>query len=335
MKKPILLITSMLAASILSHADMASFSATADTSISERDADNNFGGATYVSSGRDGNLGGNPRRALFQFDLGSIPPGSTIQSATLKLVVVKTPGFGAVNSSFGIHRLTAGWIEGTKSGNNGLPASLGEATWNNRAHGIAPWSGGASAAGDFAVGSSAAVPVAGNGLYSWSSAGLASDVQGWVDHPDQNFGWLAVSESEAANKTARGLGSRENPTPANRPVLEVEFLPPPPPQGIAMESLVIGGYVYRGSAYPGLAGKYVFGDFSTGFGAPDGKLYYLSETQSGLWQRFEFSIQPGGGPLGRYVKGFGEGEDGEIYLLSDSGLGPSGAGGDVRRLVEP
>ena len=92
--------------------------------------------------------------------------------------------------------------------------------------------------------------------------------------------------------------------------------------------------MYRGSAYPELAGNYVFGDFSTGFGVPDGKLYYLSETRPGLWQRFEFNI-PSGGALGRYVKGFGEGEDGEISLLSDSVLGPSGTGGDVRRLVKP
>jgi hypothetical protein len=39
--------------------------------------------------------------------------------------------------------------------------------------------------------------------------------------------------------------------------------------------------------------------------------------------------------LGRYVKGFGEDEDGELYLLSTLSLGPSGTSGDVRRLRKP
>lgn len=705
----------LLAAGSTVFADTAALSSVADTSISDRNPDNNFGGDAHASAGRDGNLGGNPRRALFQFDLGSIPAGSTVHSATLKLVVVKTPGFDPVNSSFELHRLTAGWIEGTKTGNNGMPASPGEATWNNRAHGIALWSGGVGAAGDFVAAPSASTAIAGNGLYSWSSAQLAADVQGWLDNPGQNFGWLVISDGEAVNKTARGFGARENTVPANRPVLEIDYSPPAPPQDIVIESLIpgttnfalvwtgptnllydvqyrtsltssngwktaetylpaaqgsnvwtdvpllagplnnsetfyriqgletsipplevgfdivatnltapvmlthagdgsgrlfvveqtgairivdgsgtllptpfldisalmtnlaatgiggisdpginpvydergllglafhpdyaangrffiqysapatdgisdnktiiaeyavsvgdtnqanaasaqillevpqpefnhaggtiafgpdgllyiglgdgggagdahgtigngqnttnllgsilrvdvdagspyavppgnpfvgdpgflpeiyaygfrnpyrfsfdsggsnelivadvgqdlweeidvvekgenngwriaeglhafdlplaatlgidpatlaypihnyrhgplgisiIGGFVYRGTAWPELAGNYVFGDFSTGFGVPDGKLYYLSETRPGLWQRFEFSIQPGGS-LGRYVKGFGEGEDGEIYLLSDSVLGPAGSGGDVRRLVKP
>jgi len=97
---------------------------------------------------------------------------------------------------------------------------------------------------------------------------------------------------------------------------------------------IIGGYFCRGTNYPALAGSYVFGDFSTSFGAADGKLYYLSETRTNIWERFEFSL-PGNAPLGRYVKGFGEGEDGELYLLSTTALGPSGTSGDVRGLKQP
>jgi hypothetical protein len=37
--------------------------------------------------------------------------------------------------------------------------------------------------------------------------------------------------------------------------------------------------------------------------------------------------------LNRYLFGFGEGEDGEIYVLTSSNLGPIGAGGQVFRLL--
>jgi len=75
-------------------------------------------------------------------------------------------------------------------------------------------------------------------------------------------------------------------------------------------------------------------DFSTSFAASDGALYYLSETRPGIWQRFEF-VLPGGGRLGRYVKGFGEDEMGELYLLSTTDRGPNGTSGDIRRLRQP
>jgi glucose/arabinose dehydrogenase len=97
---------------------------------------------------------------------------------------------------------------------------------------------------------------------------------------------------------------------------------------------VIGGYIYRGADYPALAGKYVFGDFSTSFAQPDGALYYLDETRPGIWERFELRLV-GGGRLGRYVKALGEDEQGELYVLSTTALGPSGTTGDVRRLRKP
>jgi glucose/arabinose dehydrogenase len=97
---------------------------------------------------------------------------------------------------------------------------------------------------------------------------------------------------------------------------------------------IIGGAVYRGPLYPELVGRYVFGDFSTSFGAPDGALFYLQESRPGIWQRFTFEL-PGSTRLNRYVKGFGEDELGNLYLLSTTRLGPSGSSGDVRRLRKP
>lgn len=98
---------------------------------------------------------------------------------------------------------------------------------------------------------------------------------------------------------------------------------------------VIGGHIYRGTNYPELAGCYLFGDFSSSFFAPDGMLFYLEESRPGIWERFEFFLAPTNPPLGRYVKSFGEGEDGEVYLLSTTELGPVGISGDVRLLKKP
>ncbi len=706
MNKVVLCLSALLSTAFCSYATTISLPATADTSISARDADHNSGAHTHVSAGRDGPKfgGGFNRRGLFQFNLSAIPPGSTINAVTLNLTVVIDPSFGDVNSNFELHLMTSGWMEGTKTGNNGATASLGEATWNNRAHGFpVPWSGGTGGDGDYSISASASTAVTSVGSYSWSSTQLVADVQGWLNTSIPNNGWILISDNEVNDKTARAFGSREHGTASNRPELVVDYTPPVLPTDIAVHApvvsnsmleltwsgptnplydvqftrsltgsngwqtgeaymeadpsgtnqwadvhllaspvyegnsnifyrvaaletnitpleikldpvasgltapllvthagdgsgrlfiveqvgririvqggsllpipfldvsasmvsintgydergllglafhpdyknngrffvhysapktgsennkttlaeysvsvgnsnianaagtillqepqpegnhaggtlafgpddflylaigdgggandnhgvigngqnrtnllgsiirididsafpyaiptnnpyansptlrkeiyayglrnpyqmsfdrggsnelfcgdvgqnlweeinmienggnygwritegnhafdlplagtvgvdignlkypihnykhgplgtTVIGGFVYRGNTYPDLVGKYVFGDFSTSFGSPDGQLYYLSETRPGLWQRFEFSIQPGGGSLNRYIKGFGEDEDGEIYLLSDTTFAPSGSNGTVHKLIKP
>ncbi len=112
----------------------------ADTFIISSAPDNNAGGTSGFTAGKDGSFG--IRRGLVQFNLGAIPAGSTITSAVLRLTVINVPG-APVNSTFDLHRLQNGWNEGNKSGgfpgNSGAPATSGEATWNSRLRGIAPW----------------------------------------------------------------------------------------------------------------------------------------------------------------------------------------------------
>jgi glucose/arabinose dehydrogenase len=98
---------------------------------------------------------------------------------------------------------------------------------------------------------------------------------------------------------------------------------------------IIGGFVYRGTNYPAMNGQYVFGDFSTSFAIPDGQIYYLSQTRPGIWELFPFQLWPTNARFGRFIKGFGEDEAGEIYVLSTTILGPTGQTGDVRRLAPP
>jgi glucose/arabinose dehydrogenase len=92
---------------------------------------------------------------------------------------------------------------------------------------------------------------------------------------------------------------------------------------------ITGGYLYRGSESPKLYGAYVFGDWSTSFIRANGKLFYLQETAPGSWDRYEFRVTE---PFERFVLAFGEDENGELYVLSKTTLGPTGTTGDVRRL---
>ncbi len=81
---------------------------------------------------------------------------------------------------------------------------------------------------------------------------------------------------------------------------------------------IIGGFVYRGTLMPELEGMYIFGDFSTSFSDGDGRLFALDLT---TMQIEEILIGDLGLPLDLYIKGFGEDEAGEIYLLADQYLG--------------
>jgi glucose/arabinose dehydrogenase len=96
---------------------------------------------------------------------------------------------------------------------------------------------------------------------------------------------------------------------------------------------VVGGFVYRGSCSRVLSGKYVFGDFAAAFTVPSGRLYFLIEPTPGSFEIREFQIGIGNVPYGLFLKGFGEGEDGEIYVCGSTELAPVGSGGVVHRLV--
>ena len=93
---------------------------------------------------------------------------------------------------------------------------------------------------------------------------------------------------------------------------------------------ITGGYFYRGLENPSLYGKYIFGDWSSSFVVPRGKLFYLEETSPGMWQRFDLINDQS---FNRFVLSFGEDENGEIYVLSKTTLGPTGSTGDVRKII--
>jgi hypothetical protein len=97
---------------------------------------------------------------------------------------------------------------------------------------------------------------------------------------------------------------------------------------------VIGGFVYRGQQAPSLRGKYVFGDFSRSLFLADGRLFWL-DTEGVPTDIFEFRLTEFDNPLGRFLFGFGEDDDGELYVLTSMNLGPTGTGGEVWRMSVP
>jgi glucose/arabinose dehydrogenase len=70
---------------------------------------------------------------------------------------------------------------------------------------------------------------------------------------------------------------------------------------------VIGGYVYRGGALPGLIGSYVFGDYCSG------QVWAATES-GGVWQRQELAV----GVFA--LASFGEDVAGELYLAGLGGV---------------
>lgn len=187
------------------------------------------GGEDGIFAGRTGQgAADDARRALLQFNLGAIPAGSTINSVSLRLNVIKSPGAGP--RAMTMHRLLGDWGEGTTidpdhpNGGSGGPAVNGDATWLHQFRTNDLWT---TPGGDFVAAASATTNVPTFGAFSWNtSAGLVSDVQSWLTNPASNFGWL-IRDAEDTSRTARRFSSRENSTAANRPLLTIDFTPPP------------------------------------------------------------------------------------------------------------
>ncbi|MCA9730104.1 MAG: multicopper oxidase domain-containing protein, partial [Candidatus Eisenbacteria bacterium] len=76
---------------------------------------------------------------------------------------------------------------------------------------------------------SATAYVAFESYYSWSSPGMVADLQGWVDDPSSNFGWVMIGQETGMVTTQKRFASRENTNTSYRPVLEITYSVPPNP----------------------------------------------------------------------------------------------------------
>jgi spore coat protein A len=180
------------------------------------------GAGRYLYTGDQ--TSGLARRSVIRFDLGAIPSGAYVQSASLRLFCNLSQG-AAVPVT--LHRVGADWGEGTSNAggdeSSGTTATAGDATWIHRFYPGSPWS---ASGGDFQAAASASLSIAtGNVFQTWNSAGMAADVQAWVNAPAANFGWLLRGD-EASSANTKRFDSRQGDTPANFPRLTVTYLPP-------------------------------------------------------------------------------------------------------------
>lgn len=108
-----------------------------------------------------------------------------------------------------------------------------------------------------------------------------------------NYGWN-IMEGSHCFKPATGC----NMTGLTLPIIDY---------GRDQGGTVIGGFVYRGAAIPGLVNAYVFGDFLSG------RIWGLRQNSSGTWERTELAA------TGKNISSFGRDENGELYVVDYSG----------------
>lgn len=172
----------------------------------------------------------------------------------------------------------------------------------------------------------------------WLIAGDAGQVL-WeevsVVRKGGNYGWNVKEGTHcfnAANNTmvmpscpsADNLGN-----PLIDPVIELNNWQNP---AGGKATTVIGGNVYRGKDIKGWDGKYVFGTFSQSPTTANGELFVATVSGFDKWSYEEVSLKSHPDDIGYYLKGFGQDDDGEIYLTVSSMLGPGGNTGKVYKL---
>lgn len=198
-----------------------------DNTIYEEYNDNSNGAGDYLFAGMTQGLNtggvGKLRRALLAFAIAdSLPAGAVVDSVRLTVHISKVPDNTARATT--LHRVTANWGEGASDaadpGGQGTAAEPGDATWFYRIYATESWT---TTGGDFIATASAQTNFGANDTFpAWASAQMAADVQGWLDTPVTNHGWI-VRGDEATEQSARRFDSSEHPTAANRPALRVYY----------------------------------------------------------------------------------------------------------------
>lgn len=140
-----------------------------------------------------------------------------------------------------------------------------------------------------------------------------------------NYGWNVKEGTFWFDSVSANLGKvvtgPVRPVPANLidPIAQYDH---------GEGSVVIGGFIYRGSRVPVLQTRYVFGDWGS-FAAPSARLFYLEPT----FTIKELRIGLADRPTGFWLRGFGQDADGEMYAFGSTVLGPSGTTGRMLKIV--
>ena len=152
---------------------------------------------------------GTLEHTLIQFELGPVPHGARILSASLALYHTVTAG-SPTNMGADLFRVKRDWVEGTQSGSG----TADGATWNT-------WDGSSNwtqAGGDFDVQPVTSGPIS-PAVNDWESWNIGALVQGWVDGSIPNYGLLLKGTGD----TEVSFASKEDADPSLRPKLSITY----------------------------------------------------------------------------------------------------------------
>ncbi len=208
---------------------VANLPAVKDADIFGDSTSNADGAGPFMRAGATS--GGAARRALVQFDLTTIPAGSTITAATLTLYSSTGANNNTATTPVKIYKITQSWSEGPSAtgtvagggGGSGTAAVAGDVTWIRRTYNSTSWTtpGGTHAATESATTN---VPET-SGPRNWTGAQVLADVQAWYANSSTNFGWILIGD-ENNDQSARRFSTRQHTTSSQRPVLSVTYTPP-------------------------------------------------------------------------------------------------------------
>jgi hypothetical protein len=210
-----------------------------DATIFQNNVNNSNGAGPGMFAGTNGMS--SPRRGLIEFNVAAkVPAGATINSVQLEMFLGQTAGGGSGSFTIGLYTLSKNWGEGTTEAGGtisgtgqGAAANNGDATWNAASFSNTLWS---KPGGDFSGTASATASVGStlNAGSSWSSTAMVTDVQNWLDHPTNNFGWAVVNSDETDATTFRAFWTKEAPTASLRPELIVSYTAAPEPATLTL-----------------------------------------------------------------------------------------------------
>lgn len=151
-----------------------------------------------------------------------------------------------------------------------------------------------------------------------------------------NYGWNVKEGTHCFDTDSDLLVRPSCPSvdSAGKPLLDpvIELVNTDNPKGGGVGIAIIGGFVYRGAALPGLQGKYIFGMLSQ-TGKADGQIYSSTPATSGTWSWSAIALKSFTPNLGTFLKSFGQDQHGEMYLMTSDQEGPQGVTGKVYKLV--
>ena len=193
------------------------------------DPERSNGASSKMWTGRSSN--GSIKRCAVFFDIASIiPDEATVTSAVLSISVERAQS-GAGPTMVNIHLLTKDWGEGLSNyprfggggGSNALPCDM---TLTHTFYPTGMWD---TVGGDYVAAPSAGTAVTWPTFddfipnHYWNSAQTVSDVQGWLDNPSSNYGWIVIG-NETVGPSAKRFISRNSTNESEHPTLFVGFV---------------------------------------------------------------------------------------------------------------